>query len=114
MSAGGGRVLGLGQLLLGAVTLLRPAATVQGVTRGHGACPDLRIVRVLGARQVAQGALTLVRTELVGPGAAVDALHAASLVPVIAFSSRYRRAALASTALAAVAALAGRRAAVSD
>jgi hypothetical protein len=61
--------------------------------------PDSRlwVARVLGARLVAQQALVLARPgpAVVRAAAAVDAVHAASMLPLLG-SPRYRRAALIS------------------
>lgn len=62
---------------------------------------DLAVYRVLGARQVAQAVLTA-RTEWRALGAAVDVLHLASMVPVLAGSTRWRRAAAVQIAFAAL------------
>ena len=67
------------------------------------------VVRVLGARMLVQHAVVLVRPEpaVVTAGAALDVLHAASMLPFLA-SARYGRAARVSGAVAfASAALAG-------
>lgn len=100
------RALGVTQLALGAAALLRPR-TVPGFVGGPQ--PDPRIVRVLGARQVVQGAVTLAvpSRDVVCLGSLVDALHAGSLLPLL--GTRYRRAALVSGVLALSTAAAGRR-----
>ena len=70
----------------------------------------LRVVRVLGARQVVQAglALALLPAEpLLGLGVGVDALHALSMVPVVAAAPRWRRPALVSGLTAAAFAVAG-------
>ncbi|RZU32362.1 hypothetical protein [Blastococcus saxobsidens] len=74
----------------------------------------LWIARVLGARLVAQHALVLAAptAAAVRLSAAVDGLHAASMLPVLALP-RYRRAALLTGGPAAASALAGRSAAAS-
>ncbi|SDF04920.1 hypothetical protein SAMN05660662_0869 [Blastococcus aurantiacus] len=67
------------------------------------------VVRVLGARMLAQHAPVLVRPapELLAAGAGLDVLHAASVLPFVA-SARYGRTARISAAVAlASAALAG-------
>lgn len=99
-------MLAFGQLILGVITFFRPNQTVRTLTSGRGGVPDERIVRVLGARQALQGAVLIIRPrrEIVKLAAAADALHAASLIPVIAASHRYRRAAVISAALASTAA----------
>jgi hypothetical protein len=76
--------------------LLWPGPLVKAV------CPEFPeskqwVVRLLGGRLVAQHALVLSRPtdRHVRAAATVDALHAASMVPLL-WSSRYRRAALVS------------------
>ena len=84
----------------GAALLLRPGPVIAAV------CPELPrerrwVARLLGARLVAQHALLLAR-PVRGPvlaAAAVDALHAASMVPLLP-RGPYRRAALVSGAAA--------------
>lgn len=70
----------------------------------------LWVARVLGARLVAQHVAVLVSPEpaALRRSAAVDGLHAASMLPVLALP-RYRRAALVSGGFAAVSALAAQR-----
>ncbi len=103
------RVLSAAQLGLGLATLIRPRQVVAALTPDGSAMPDRRIVRVLGLRQVVQGAVGLATptTTVTSWGAAVDASHAASLIPIVLFSSRYRAAASASAGLATVAAVIG-------
>ena len=88
----------------GAVLLIRSRQVVAAVAPEY---PPERLwaVRLLGARLVAQHAAVLVapRAPVLRATAAVDALHAASMLPVLALP-RYRRAALVSGALAAASA----------
>jgi hypothetical protein len=70
-------------------------------------CPELPesrlwIVRVLGARLLAQHAVVLAAADgrIVRTASAVDLLHAASMMPLLR-STRYRRAALISGGIAA-------------
>jgi hypothetical protein len=90
----------------GLVLLTRPGLPV---TLGLAA-PDLPrgIVRLLGARRVAQAAVGLAvpRREVWLAGAAVDALHALSMLAAAARWPGYRRAALLSAGTAAMAAAA--------
>ena len=86
--------------LWGLALLARPRAVVRAL------CPELPgdriwVVRVLGARLVVQHALVLSAPEppVVRAAAAVDLLHAASMVPLLG-SRRYRRAALISGGVA--------------
>jgi hypothetical protein len=85
----------------GAVLLVRPRPVVAAVAPEYPADHDW-VVRVLGARQVLQnGVLLATRNPALGrAGAAVDALHALSMLPVTR-SPRYGRAALVSGAIAA-------------
>jgi hypothetical protein len=86
----------------GLALLTRPQRVVAAL------CPEfpgsrLWIVRVLGARLVAQHAAVLLAPEapVVRLASAVDLLHAGSMLPPLA-SARYRRAALISGGVAAV------------
>jgi hypothetical protein len=101
MSAVPARVLGSAQLALGALLVGRP-----GVLAGH---VPWWIVRLLGARGLVQGAVTVLDpdTTTLGLGACVDAAHALSMLPVVVASSRYRRPAAISGAVAAGLAVAG-------
>jgi hypothetical protein len=85
----------------GAVLLARPQRVVDRV------CPEFPhdrvwLARALGVRLLMQHGAVLVRPAgpLVRAGSAVDLLHAASMVPLVA-SARYGRAARLSGALAA-------------
>jgi hypothetical protein len=85
----------------GLALLIRPHRVVAAL------CPEfpesrMWVVRVLGARLVAQHAVVLTgpRTPVVRAAAVVDAVHAASMVPLLAVP-RYRRAALVSGGAAA-------------
>ena len=103
------RRLGAGRLALGLAALVGPRSVVVALTPYGAAVPDQRIVRVLGLRQVVQGAAGLARPtpSVALLGAVVDLLHALSLVPVIALSPRFRASASVSAGLATTAALAG-------
>ena len=91
----------------GAVQLVAPESTVRTLTPD---VPEPRawIVRVLGARTVLQHVLVLAHPtrRVVLTGSAVDALHAASMVPLVLCWPRYRRPALVSGASATASALA--------
>ena len=85
----------------GLLLLLRAGPLVESV------CPEFPeseqwVVRLLGGRLVVQHALVLSRPTRghVRAAAAVDVLHAASMVPLL-WSPRYRRAALVSGGYAA-------------
>lgn len=92
----------------GAVMLVHPS----GVTRlvcGGGPEPRAWIVRLLGARLVAQHGFTLLHPtrDVVLAGAGVDVLHAASMGLVRARWPRYARPAWVSGSTSAASALAG-------
>jgi hypothetical protein len=85
----------------GLTLLTRPRPVIAAL------CPEfpqsrMWVVRVLGARLVAQHAVVLVAPErpIVRASSAVDALHAASMLPLLG-SPRYRRAAMISGGVAA-------------
>ncbi|MCA0146826.1 hypothetical protein [Blastococcus sp. LR1] len=101
------RALAGAGLLAGAALLTRPGAVTTAVAPTFPR-ERLWIARVLGARLVAQHALVLAapETAVVRVAAAVDGLHAASMLPVLAFP-RYRRFALVTGALAAAYAVLG-------
>lgn len=69
----------------------RIAALVAGRPLGRG---EALVVRALGARHVAQAAVTVAAPQLAKPAVLVDAAHAASLLG-FALSPRHRRMALA-------------------
>jgi hypothetical protein len=92
----------------GAVLLLRPAA-VAGRVGSTGRDRTVAVVRVLGARHLAQGTVGLVaaRRTATRLGAGVDALHAASMVGLAVVDRGHRRAATVSAVVAVGFALAG-------
>ncbi|GAA2748530.1 hypothetical protein [Amnibacterium kyonggiense] len=81
-----------GRVLIGAADLVAPGAIVPGTPFADG------LYRALGIRQIVQGLLT---GRLLGhrAAAAVDALHAASMVVVALRSTRFRSAALVQVGL---------------
>lgn len=94
--------------IAGSVLLLRPRQVGAAAAPAPNVAPAPWLTRVLGARQLAQGSVVLVRPSVavtVG-GALVDAAHAASMLIVAAVSSRYRRPALISAGFAGAAAAA--------
>lgn len=100
---------GAGRLqLLGAVRVGVGLAWAAGLAAGRRAAgaglprPARRAAGALAARDVAQGALLVVRPGrgTAQAGVAVDLLHALSLLPVVVLLPRYRRAALVSGAVA--------------
>ena len=102
------RVLAAAGATAGLVLLARPLRVLGAVAP---AFPRERawLVRALGARMLVQHAVVLVRPGpgVLTAGAAVDLLHAASLVPFVG-SARYGRAARISAAVALGSAVAGR------
>jgi hypothetical protein len=93
----------------GAVQLAVPAWSAEQRLGGPLDSATLRVVRVLGARQVTQAGLALAfpAEPLLGLGVAVDGLHALSMVPVAAATPRWRRPALVSGLTATAFAIAG-------
>lgn len=102
------RLLSTCGLAAGLLLLVRPAQVAAAVAPEFPR-ERLWIAQVLGARLVVQHALVLAAptAAAVRLSAAVDGLHAASMVPVLALP-RYRRAALLTGGPAAASAMAGR------
>lgn len=97
------RSIGALNTLSGLALLARPERVVETFTAGRGV-PASEVVRALGGRLTAQGALLMGRPRhrVVALCAAVDLLHATSMYALAAADERYRRAALASAAVATV------------
>jgi hypothetical protein len=99
----------------GAIQLAVPGYSAEQRLGGPLDPATLRVVRVLGARQVTQAGLALAfpAEPLAGLGIGVDALHAVSMIPLVVAAPRWRRPALVSgltaAAFAAVGLLAARR-----
>lgn len=95
------RVLGAATATAGAV-LAAGTPAVGGWVSGRGTPPPSWLVRLLGARLLVQGLLEVARPDrrLVLGGAAVEAMHAASMVAAALRWPQYRRAALVSGGLA--------------
>jgi hypothetical protein len=105
----GTRALVAAQLLTGALEAFRPDGVVAVLAPGSGR-PPRWVVRLLGVRRLVQGTLTGVRPRptVLLLGAAVDTLHALSMLAVPLRWPRHQRAAMLSAAGAAgFAALAG-------
>jgi hypothetical protein len=87
----------------GGVLLVAPAVALRIGGPGFRAPHATAIARVLGARHIAQAAVTaLAPTPAVGMlGAATDALHASGNVLAAAVSPRWRRVALIDAGIAA-------------
>ena len=99
----------------GLIQLALPRYSAEQQLGGPLDSATVRVVRVLGARQVTQAGLALAypAEPLLGLGVGVDALHALSMVPLALATPRWRRPALVSglmaTAFAAAGVLAARR-----
>ena len=104
------RPVDLARIGLGGLALARPDVVLD-VVRSTDDRRARAVVRFLGARYVAQGAAGLVvdRSWVVPVDAAVDALHALSMVGAAALWPAHRRAALASAASASLLAAADLR-----
>jgi hypothetical protein len=105
----GPRALQLVRVAYGTALLIRPGPVIQlaaGRPPGQRVC---RVARVLGARHVAQAALTAgwPAPGLFAAGAAADAVHAASMLLLAAISGPGRRVALADAAVETTFAVAG-------
>ena len=102
------RSISLAGLAAGLTLLARPAEVAAAIAPAFPR-ERLWVARLLGARLAAQHAAVLMapRAPVLEAAAAVDALHAASMLPVLALP-RYRRAALVSGTLAAASAVVGR------
>jgi len=102
-----------GHAVLGAVLLLRPRTAARRAGGAHRPVPPAWLVRLLGARSVVQAAATALApgAPVLIAGAAVDATHALSMLPVVIASPRYRRVAAVSSAAAFASAAAGAAAA---
>ena len=102
------RVWGAATAAVGATALLGGQRVAKAVSGGSGV-PDAAVVRMLGGRQLLQGAAILIRPArplLIG-AVTVDVLHAASVVAASVVWPGYRRAALTSAAVASASAAAG-------
>jgi hypothetical protein len=98
------RGVGAGRILVGLFTLV--AAGRDDVPIFDALPPRATAAaRVLAARDLVQGATLVLTPEdrvlhVARNGSAVDCLHAASMLPLVVLSPRYRRAALLSAASA--------------
>ena len=103
------RAYGVAVAAAGTGTAVAAASLARRTASRTGARPAVGVVRVLGARQVIQGAavVTAPTPVVVALGVAVDALHATSMFGLAGAMARYRRPALISGALASVSALCG-------
>jgi hypothetical protein len=96
------RLIRAGRALLAVGLLLQPERLAAVVGRG-GRRPARWLIRLLGARMLAQSGVELAHTTrpVLRAGSAIDALHAASMLALAARRPDYRRSALASAAVAA-------------
>ena len=110
-----GRVLGAATAVMGAAFLLRPYALANRFSGGRST-PDNAIVRVLGGRQLLQGAAQIARPvpDVVLGGIAVDLIHATSMLVLSALWPHYRCSALSSAAIASLSAAAGTAVLITD
>lgn len=107
------RPTALARTVYGAVLLLSPGDVVERAAGERGGSGFTTVRRVLGARHLVQAAATANdpgRGRLLA-GVVVDVLHAASMLPVVAFGDDHRRSAMLSALVAAVLAAVGLRAA---
>ena len=103
------RLLGLGQVALGVALTFRSKQIAASAAGAKADPAPGWLVRVLGLRSLVQGAVTAASPSpvVLQYGALVDATHAASMLPVVAVSTRYRRAAAISALTATISAAAG-------
>jgi hypothetical protein len=95
------QAVGAGSLLYGALLVTAPGAVLSALASGRTP-PPMLVVRVLGARQIGQGLALLLRpaASTVAASAGVDGLHAVTMVAAAVRWPVYRRAAVASGAVA--------------
>jgi hypothetical protein len=100
------RAISVGRAVLAGVLLVRPGRVASLASFG-GRRPATWLIRVLGARMLAQSALELAEPSrrVIRLGAVVDATHAVSMLAAAARWPRYRRAALTSAGLAGASAV---------
>ncbi|MCU1606191.1 MAG: hypothetical protein JWP46_2656 [Modestobacter sp.] len=92
----------------GVVQLARPGQLVRTLSPDRPG-PRLWVVRLLGARMLAQHALVITAPDrpVVALSATVDGIHAATMLLTAATMPAYRRASLVSAGVAGAASLAG-------
>ncbi|WP_375493586.1 hypothetical protein [uncultured Jatrophihabitans sp.] len=100
---------GIANAAVGAVTVIGARRLAAALAPADRRPASAAVVRVLGARQLVQGVITVAAPEesTLVLGAIVDTLHALSMVPFVAISPRFRRPAAISASLAAASATAG-------
>ena len=103
------RWLAVGRLVWGIALLAAPQKVFRAASGAAGTRGATDIVRVLGLRETSHAAIAIAAptAPVVAAGAAVDGIHALSMVGLAAASSRYRRPALLSAAIATCASAAG-------
>ena len=108
------RTLGVGSVCYGVMLVAAPRQVVSAVSRsstndGPAAHPPVVIVRVLGVRQIGQGAVLLFRPSTLPTlaGVAVDAVHALTMVAAGIRWPGYRAVAGASAAVAVASSVVG-------
>lgn len=103
------RVLSPARAAIGAARLTLPALSLPGINASRLGGGGRKVVRVLGARQLAQAALTgrTPTPAVLWLGAEADAAHVATMVGVAVYSRRYRRAALGDAVVSGTLAAAG-------
>jgi hypothetical protein len=97
------RILVCGRIVFGALLLFAPEGVLRPVARRRIVAPERRVARVLGVRNLAEGAMIARhagRGRLLA-GAAVDATHSLSMTALAIASRKERRLALASALIAA-------------
>jgi hypothetical protein len=96
-------------VLYGGALVLRPAPLVARVAGGSAGTRAVAVVRVLGGRHLVQGLAGLAVSRRVSPrlGAAVDGVHAASMIGLALLDREHRRGAAASALVAVAFVLAG-------
>jgi hypothetical protein len=103
------RSLVYGRIAFGALLLIGPEAALRPLARRRVTVPERAVARVLGVRNLAEGAVLARHAgrRWVLAGAAVDATHCLSMIAVAAASPKRRRLALASALIAATTAATG-------
>jgi hypothetical protein len=103
------RVLVCGRMAFGALLLFQPDGVLRPLARRRITAPERRMARVLGVRNLAEGAV-LARHGGRGwllAGGAVDAIHSLSMTALAITSRKERRLALGSALTAATTATMG-------
>ena len=101
-------VMSAGRALYGAALLAAPARLLSATMASRPSAIECRAVRVLGARQLVQAAMSQAGGRRAWQlGTAADGLHSVSMVMLAAARTPVRRAALADAVLAGLLAGAG-------